>query len=108
MQNAKRKVEGDFHAIQEDIEELENEARAAEDRANKALAEVNEALYTILWFSPSRDKFITIRPFTAYPCILRENKEIQDQPRASIRRTVCNLKVMMYQIEYSDISSSSD
>ena len=41
MQNAKRKVENDFHTMQEEIEELENEARAAEDRANKALAEVN-------------------------------------------------------------------
>ena len=38
--NAKRKVEGDFHAMQEEVEVLENEARSAEDRANKSLAEV--------------------------------------------------------------------
>ena len=42
LQNAKRKVEGEFHTMQEEIEELENESRAAEDRANKALAEVNQ------------------------------------------------------------------
>merc|ERR1719494_684418 len=37
---AKRKAEGDYHALQEEIDELENEARSADDRANKATAEV--------------------------------------------------------------------
>jgi len=38
--NGKRKAEGDFHALQEEIEELENEAKAGEDKAVKAMAEV--------------------------------------------------------------------
>lgn len=40
LQNSKRKVEGDLNAVREEIEDLENEARAAEERATKALAEV--------------------------------------------------------------------
>merc|ERR1719369_1921797 len=31
--NGKRKAENDFHALQEEVEELENEAKAAEDKA---------------------------------------------------------------------------
>merc|ERR1711881_194461 len=40
LQVAKRKAEGDFHALQEEIEELESEKSAAEDRANKAGSEI--------------------------------------------------------------------
>jgi len=38
--NGKRKAENDFHALQEEVEELENEAKAAEDKAARAMAEV--------------------------------------------------------------------
>ena len=38
--NAKRKAEGDYHALQEEIEDLENEAKASEDKATKAMAEI--------------------------------------------------------------------
>ena len=41
MSTSKRKAEGDFHALQEEIEELENIARNAEEKANKAGNEVN-------------------------------------------------------------------
>jgi myosin heavy chain 6/7 len=37
---AKRKAEGDYHALQDEIDELENEKFAAQDKANKAGAEV--------------------------------------------------------------------
>jgi len=37
---AKRKAEGDYHALQDEIDELENEKYAATDKANKAAAEV--------------------------------------------------------------------
>ena len=43
LMNSKRKAEGDYHNLQEEVEEIENEARAAEERANKALAEVSNA-----------------------------------------------------------------
>lgn len=36
----KRKAEGDYHALQEEIEELENEAKASEEKAARAMAEV--------------------------------------------------------------------
>ena len=38
--NAKRKAEGDYHALQEEIEELENEAKAGEEKGQRAMAEV--------------------------------------------------------------------
>lgn len=38
--NAKRKAEGDYHALHEEIENLENDVRAAEERATKAMNEV--------------------------------------------------------------------
>ena len=38
--NAKRKAEGDHHALQEEIEELENEAKAGEEKGQRAMAEV--------------------------------------------------------------------
>jgi myosin heavy chain 6/7 len=37
---AKRKAEGDYHALQDEIDELENEKFAAQDRANKSAAEL--------------------------------------------------------------------
>ena len=40
VSNAKRKAEGDYHALQEEIEELENEAKAGEEKAQRAMAEV--------------------------------------------------------------------
>ena len=40
VSNAKRKTEGDYHALQEGIEELENEAKAGEEKAQRAMAEV--------------------------------------------------------------------
>merc|ERR1712042_253816 len=38
--NGKRKAENDFHALQEEVEELENDAKASEDKAARAMAEV--------------------------------------------------------------------
>lgn len=38
--SGKRKAEADFYAVQEEIEDIENEAKAAEDKAVKAMAEV--------------------------------------------------------------------
>merc|ERR1712183_1143499 len=38
--SAKRKVDDDYHALQDEIEELENNAIAAEEKAGRALAEV--------------------------------------------------------------------
>merc|ERR1711977_737486 len=33
-----RKAENDFHSLQEEVEELENDAKAAEDKAARAMA----------------------------------------------------------------------
>jgi len=40
----KRKAEGDYHALQAEIEELENLAKAGEDKAAKAAAEIDRVL----------------------------------------------------------------
>jgi len=37
---AKRKAEGDYHALQDEIDELENDKYAAQDKANKAASEL--------------------------------------------------------------------
>merc|ERR1712188_115803 len=42
--NGKRKAEQDYHSLHEEIEELENEAKAAEDKAVKAVAEVGRLM----------------------------------------------------------------
>merc|ERR1712142_736010 len=38
--NGKRKAENDYHSLQEEVEELENDAKASEDKAARAMAEV--------------------------------------------------------------------
>lgn len=40
--NAKRKAESDYHALQEEIVDLENEAKDADERAVRAVAEVQK------------------------------------------------------------------
>merc|ERR1711951_334294 len=42
--NGKRKAEGDFHALQEEIVELENESKAGEEKIAKAMAEVQRVM----------------------------------------------------------------
>merc|ERR1712023_488800 len=42
--NGKRKAEQDYHSLHEEIEELENEAKAADDKAVKAVAEVSRLM----------------------------------------------------------------
>jgi len=42
--NGKRKAEGDFHALQEEILEFENEAKAGEEKVAKAMAEVTRVM----------------------------------------------------------------
>merc|ERR1719474_2204446 len=38
--NGKRKAENDYHSLQEEVEELENDTKASEDKAARAMAEV--------------------------------------------------------------------
>jgi len=41
---AKRKAEGDYHALQDEIDELENDKYAAQDKANKAASELAKVI----------------------------------------------------------------